>query len=91
MHADDPETMATMRTWLQLVSTELGVDPSLVFEAEEPLLGLISAVAHGPSRPGAPLTAFLVGVATGQGRDASQLAERVGLLAAGYQPATAAQ
>ncbi|MDK9332938.1 molybdopterin-guanine dinucleotide biosynthesis protein, partial [Propionibacterium freudenreichii] len=62
-HKDDPETMARMRTWLAAVAGELGLDDGLPAEAEKPVLDLISQVAHGPSRPGAPLTAFLVGVA----------------------------
>jgi len=66
-HKDDPETMARMRTWLAAVAGELGLDDGLPAEAEKPVLDLISQVAHGPSRPGAPLTAFLVGVAVGRG------------------------
>ncbi|MFK5163931.1 DUF6457 domain-containing protein [Propionibacterium freudenreichii] len=49
------------------VAGELGLDDGLPAEAEKPVLDLISQVAHGPSRPGAPLTAFLVGVAVGRG------------------------
>ncbi|ARO13049.1 DUF6457 domain-containing protein [Propionibacterium freudenreichii] len=59
--------MARMRTWLAAVAGELGLDDGLPAEAEKPVLDLISQVAHGPSRPGAPLTAFLVGVAVGRG------------------------
>lgn len=81
MHADNPETMAAMRQWLGLVEDELGVDPDVIRRVEAPLLDLISTVAHGPSRPGAPLTAFLVGVATGQGKDPQELITRVSELA----------
>ena len=76
---DDPEKMTRMRQWLATAAAEIGVDPGLVTDAEEPLLAMISAVAHGPSRPGAPLTAFLVGVAVGRGvdADAAELAGRL--------------
>lgn len=69
--------MQRMRAWLHRVAGELGLDPALVDEAEQPLLDLIAVVAHGPSRPGAPLTAFLVGVAVGQGGRADELSARL--------------
>ncbi|MGC4152352.1 MAG: DUF6457 domain-containing protein [Propionicimonas sp.] len=81
MHADNPEKMAAMRHWLGAVEGELGLDPELIESVESPLLELISTVAHGPSRPGAPLTAFLIGVATGQGRDPRELIARISELA----------
>lgn len=80
--ADDPEKMARMRDWLAVAAAELGVDQEKVTAAEGPLLDMIGAVAHGPSRPGAPLTAFLVGVAVGGGADATELARRIEALAA---------
>ncbi len=70
-----------MRTWLRQVAAELDLDPQLVLDHEEELLGLVAAVAHGPTRPGAPLTAFLVGVAAGRGAEASDIARRVTALA----------
>ncbi len=81
---DDPEKMARMRAWLTAAAAEIGVDPATVLDAEAPLLAMISDVAHGPSRPGAPLTAFLVGVAVGRGADAEELAGRLADLALGY-------
>ncbi|MDN5963854.1 MAG: DUF6457 domain-containing protein [Actinomyces sp.] len=78
---DDPEKMARMRAWLTTVEEDLGIEHSILAEAETPLLDLISTVAHGPSRPGAPLTAFLIGVAVGRGQDATVLAERIESLA----------
>lgn len=79
---DDPEKLMLMRRWLTLVEAEIGVDPTLMKAVEAPLLELVSTVAHGPSRPGAPLTAFLIGVATGRGQDAEELIARVSRLAA---------
>lgn len=86
MQQDDPEKMARMRGWLELVETELDLDAALVTDVEAELLELISVVAHGPSRPGAPLTAFLVGVAVGRGADGHSTIDRVRELAAA-QPA----
>ncbi|MBD8063233.1 DUF6457 domain-containing protein [Oceanitalea stevensii] len=59
------ERMAQMHEWLHEVCAELGVDPAVVESTAEPLLALVGQVAHGPTRPGAPLTAFLVGLAAG--------------------------
>jgi hypothetical protein len=82
--SDDPEKMVRMRAWLSVVEDELGIEQSILEQAETPLLELISAVAHGPSRPGAPLTAFLVGVAAGRGEDPIPLARRIEELAEGH-------
>ena len=38
---------------------------------------MVSVISHGPSRPGAPLTAFLVGIATAQGGDTLQLVKKL--------------
>lgn len=81
---DDPEKMERMRVWLARVEDLLGLEPTVLDSAQEPLLDLISAVAHGPSRPGAPLTAYLVGVAVGRGADPVELATQLGDLAQGH-------
>jgi hypothetical protein len=83
---DDPETMARMRRWLRAVAEEAGVDPEAMGPVEAPLLDLVSRVAHGPSRPGAPLTTFLVGLAAGRGADVGQLVAAVSRLAADFDP-----
>jgi hypothetical protein len=77
MRRDDPAKMEKMRAWLAQVSDEAGVEPDLLAGLETRLLSLISDVAHGPSRPGAPLTAFLIGVAVGRGADGADLISRV--------------
>jgi len=64
---DETRKMAQMNAWLDEVCAELGVDRTVVGEVTPDLLRLVSAVAHGPSRPGAPLTAFVVGLAAGAG------------------------
>lgn len=81
MHRDDPARMDRMREWLRRVAVELDLDPAVVLDHEETLLAMVSAVAHGPSRPGAPLSAFLAGVAAGRGAVTSEVAGRVTELA----------
>lgn len=54
--------MREMGEWLDAVSAELGLDPAVVEQVRTPMLDLIAEVAHGPSRPGAPMTAMLVGL-----------------------------
>lgn len=66
---DEAARMAQMRRWLDAVCAGLGVDPALLDDTVPHLLGLVRDVAHGPSRPGAPLTAFLVGLAAGRASD----------------------
>lgn len=63
---DEHTTMAHMDAWLDQVCTELAVDREAMRHVQPDLLALIRDVAHGPSRPGAPLTAFLLGVAAGR-------------------------
>ncbi|WP_103062024.1 DUF6457 domain-containing protein [Actinomyces qiguomingii] len=60
---DEDLVLERMRRWLELVCERLEVDPAVVADHESELLGLVSQVAHGPSRPGAPMTAFVVGYA----------------------------
>jgi hypothetical protein len=61
MTADVGDKMAVMNAWLDAVRAELGADRSVMDANTTGLLDLIRDVAHGPSRPGAPMTAFLVG------------------------------
>jgi len=65
MSAEESDKMAVMNRWLDEVRVELGVDRSVLDANSVALLGLIKSVAHGPSRPGAPMTAFLIGLASG--------------------------
>ena len=81
MERDDPVRMNRMREWLTRVAAELGLDPAVVLDHEEDLLAMVSAVAHGQSRPGAPLSAFLAGVAVGRGGSAAEVARLVADLA----------
>ncbi|WP_407342654.1 DUF6457 domain-containing protein [Pengzhenrongella phosphoraccumulans] len=65
MSADESDKMAVMDRWLGEVCVELGVDRSVLDANTVAMLALIKSVAHGPSRPGAPMTAFLIGLAAG--------------------------
>jgi hypothetical protein len=77
----------TLDEWAAAVCGELGLDPA----ALDPrlVLDLARDVAHGVARPAAPLTAYLLGVAVGQGRAPAESAARISLLAARWVPAEA--
>ena len=54
--------------WVTAVARELGLDavpPGTI----DMVLDLTADVAHGVSRPGAPVTAYLVGLAAGRADD----------------------
>ncbi|QGU04202.1 DUF6457 domain-containing protein [Corynebacterium comes] len=61
----DPD-LENAHVWLESVSAGLGQDPAVIQALVNELLDLTRDVAHGPSRPAAPLTAFLVGLASGR-------------------------
>ncbi|MDI9627786.1 MAG: DUF6457 domain-containing protein [Acidobacteriota bacterium] len=63
---DEQQKMAEMNEWLDQVCAALGVDRSQVAEVTPDVLDLVGRVAHGPSRPGGPLTAMAVGIAAAQ-------------------------
>ena len=61
------DALHTTHEWLAAVAKELGVAPEAARSLVGDVLDLTAAVAHnGPSRPAAPTTAFLVGLAAGQ-------------------------
>ena len=75
--------------WVTAVSRELGLEGALESVGlVDTVLDLTSDVAHGVSRPGAPVTAFLIGVAAGRAEDptvaARDDAEKISRLAAGW-------
>lgn len=71
--------MNTLHSWTATVCSELGVDPGDV--DRELVLDLARDVAHGVTRPAAPLTAYLLGLAVGRGTPAVDAAARVTELA----------
>jgi hypothetical protein len=75
--------------WVTAVARELGLEETLDSAATTDLvLDLTSDVAHGVSRPGAPVTAFLVGVAAGRADDpavaARDYSQKISRLAEGW-------
>lgn len=77
--------------WVTAVARELGLDSALAGGTTvDIVLDLTADVAHGVSRPGAPVTAFLVGVAAGRADDpaaaARDYAETISRLAAIWSP-----
>lgn len=71
--------MTEMSEWLAAAGAELGLE---IAEADVPLvLDLARDVAHNVLRPGAPVTAYLLGIAVGRGADPAEAAARVAALA----------
>lgn len=59
-----------MTEWVTAVRRELGLESAVDTDAlVDAVLDLTADVAHGVSRPAAPVTAFLVGLAVGRADD----------------------
>jgi Domain of unknown function (DUF6457) len=78
----------TLERWTEAACAELGLDPGSADTTT--VLDLARDVAHGVARPAAPLTAYLLGVAVGQGRPVAEAAARLRELADGWADTTAA-
>jgi hypothetical protein len=74
--------MTTLDSWTGAACAELGIDP--VTADTRAVLDLARDVAHGVERPAAPLTAYLLGVAVGQGQDLGTAAARLSALASSW-------
>ncbi|HLI36059.1 MAG TPA: DUF6457 domain-containing protein [Streptosporangiaceae bacterium] len=74
--------MSTMERWTSAVCADLGIDPALA--DMKTVLDVARDVAHGVARPAAPLTAYLLGLAVGQGQPLPDAADRIRALAAGW-------
>jgi hypothetical protein len=71
--------VSALDTWIAAACDELGLTPA---EAESKVvLDLARDVAHHVVRPGAPVTAYLMGVAVGRGADPAEVAGRLSSLA----------
>ncbi|MGH3586389.1 MAG: DUF6457 domain-containing protein [Pseudonocardia sp.] len=84
---------SALSEWVAAVVRELELDGAVdAAGAVDMVLDLTSDVAHGVSRPGAPVTAFLVGVAAGRADDpvaaARDCARRISGLADGWERET---
>ena len=77
--------MNTLDEWFETACRELGLDPASL--DVKLVLDVARDVAHGVARPAAPLTAYLLGVAVGQGRPLAGSAARITELAAQWAAA----
>jgi hypothetical protein len=75
--------MTVLEDWIDTVCRELGLDRGAV--DERAILDLARVVAHQVDRPAAPVSAFLVGIAVGQGKPLAPTADRLAELAAAWQ------
>ena len=71
-----PDEIASARAWLAAVVDEFDLNQETIRALVKDLLDLTKHVAHGPSRPAAPLTAFLVGVSVGKQLDGGESTEQ---------------
>ena len=71
--------MNMLDTWIAAACDELGLNPSDV-DAKS-VLDVARDVAHNVVRPGAPVTAYLMGIAVGRGADPAEVADRLSALA----------
>ncbi len=78
--------MSDLDDWIKAAAAELGLDPAAVPTGA--VLGLARDVAHQVVRPGAPVSAYLMGLAVARGADPSEVADRLGELARGWPART---
>lgn len=77
--------LSVLDDWVAVACVELGLD---VDEARTAVvLDLARDIAHGVVRPGAPVTAYLLGVAVGRGADPAVAAARLSELARAWSSA----
>jgi hypothetical protein len=75
--------MNELDAWVAAAARELGLEPGDV--QLKAVLDVARDVAHQVLRPGAPVTAYLMGVAVGRGADAADVAKRISTLALAWQ------
>lgn len=75
-----------LEAWIAAAGRELGLDPGDV--PTQTVLKLAKDVAHGVVRPGAPVTAYLMGLAVGRGAEPADVAERLSELALSWRAPT---
>lgn len=80
--------MNELDRWVEAACGELGLTPADV-EAKT-LLDVARDVAHRVLRPGAPITAYLMGIAVGRGADPAVAAARISALALAWPARTEA-
>ncbi|SNR83233.1 DUF6457 domain-containing protein [Actinomadura mexicana] len=75
--------MSALEDWINAASLELGLERGAVDQGL--VLDLARDVAHNVARPGAPLTAYLLGLAVGRGVPARDAAARLTEMAEGWR------
>ena len=75
--------MNELEAWVAAAARELALDPGDVQTKQ--VLDVARDVAHQVLRPGAPVTAYLMGIAVGRGADPLDVAERISALARGWE------
>ena len=77
--------MNVLEEWIKAASAELGLGPDDV--PRDAVLDVARDVAHNVVRPGAPVSAYLMGLAVGRGADPRDAAARLSRLALEWKPA----
>jgi uncharacterized protein DUF6457 len=75
--------VSELDAWVVAAARELGLEPEVVRAGL--VLDVARDVAHQVIRPGAPVTAYLMGVAVGRGADPDDVAGRLQALALGWE------
>jgi hypothetical protein len=75
--------MPVLEDWINAACLELGMERGDIDQSL--ILDLARDVAHGVARPGAPLTAYLLGLAVGRGAPARDAAARLTEMAEGWR------
>ncbi len=79
--------MNELDAWVAAVADDLGLTATQMQTKQ--VLDVARDVAHHVLRPGAPVTAYLMGVAVGRGADPAEVAERISALAKGWEKRSA--
>ncbi|PTA46472.1 DUF6457 domain-containing protein [Micromonospora sp. RP3T] len=74
--------MTVLDDWVTAACAELELDPTEV--PVSAVLDVARDVAHQVVRPGAPVSAYLLGVAVGRGADPAAVAARLSALAGSW-------
>ncbi|VEI12578.1 DUF6457 domain-containing protein [Trueperella bialowiezensis] len=83
--SDEAKKMEIMGKWLDAVADELGLDATQYKANRDELLNLTAKIAHGPSRPGAPMTLFLIGLTSASSGEVSQAVTKIEELIERYE------
>jgi len=75
--------MSPLDRWTEVVCLEFGLPTGSV--DVRVILDMARDVAHGVDRPAAPLTAYMLGLAVGQGHSLESAAARISEIASGWE------